>query len=140
MADIWYFAYGSNLNLGQMEKRAGSVEDMLKAKLPNFRLVFRGYSDAWGGAMADIEPYEGSTVYGVVYKISEEQLVELDRYDCCPSVYRHIDVNVAVEEIGMMRVITYYTSHTVTNVNSLWISSNTVIIWKSSNLPVSESP
>ena len=41
----YYFAYGSNLNLKQMETRCPNAELVSAAELEGFKLVFRGVLD-----------------------------------------------------------------------------------------------
>lgn len=78
--DVWYFAYGSNLNVEQMKRRIGERKAERKAVLKNYRLTFNGCSTKWGNrGVADIEKIEGSSVKGVIYRISEEQLDWLDK-------------------------------------------------------------
>ena len=77
--DIWYFAYGSNLNVAQMKKRIGEWKAERKAALKNYRLTFNGYSAKWDNkGVADIVESEGNSVKGAIYRISEEQLAILD--------------------------------------------------------------
>jgi gamma-glutamylcyclotransferase (GGCT)/AIG2-like uncharacterized protein YtfP len=81
-----------------MEKRVGSFREVRRARLPGFRLVFKGYSKTWGGGVADIEPSKEGVVYGVVYNISKRQLEELDRYEGYPNVYKRAQVKIITEE------------------------------------------
>ena len=79
---IDYFAYGSNLSTEQMKSRGVKVYGSQKAELPGWRLVFTEYSDTWEGGVADIV-YVGKDekVEGVVYKIDEDGVSSLDRYE-----------------------------------------------------------
>jgi len=107
MTYVWYFAYGSNLDPNQMKKRVGSFQEARKARLPGFKLVFRGYSKKWNGAVADIEPSEESIVYGVVYKITEQQLRKLDGFEGYPRVYQRRPVEVITEKGDVISAVTY---------------------------------
>lgn len=107
MTHIWYFAYGSNLDPKQMESRVGPFQEALKARLPRFRLIFRGYSKMWNGATADIEPCGKKIVYGVVYKISKQQLRKLDKFEGFPNVYKRTWVKVIVENKEILSAVTY---------------------------------
>ena len=107
MADVWYFAYGSNVNPEQMKERIGEFKEAVKATLIGFKLVFRGYSPRWNGAPADIEPSRESVVYGVLYRISEDQLKELDSYEGFPNFYKHEMVEVLTEAGRKIQAVTY---------------------------------
>lgn len=69
------FAYGSNLNLGQMDVRCPRATSLGRLKLEDWRLVFRG--------VADCVPEEGAVCYGGVWVITEECERVLDRYEGC---------------------------------------------------------
>lgn len=68
-----YFAYGSNLNIEQMDKRCPAAKPVTGIIIPNWRLVFRGY--------ADIEPCENATLLGGLWEITKECEKTLDRYE-----------------------------------------------------------
>ncbi len=52
-----YFAYGSNINLDQMEYRCPDAKVVGPVMLDNYELLFRG--------CATIAPKDGSTVHGL---------------------------------------------------------------------------
>lgn len=74
-----YFAYGSNLNWEQMKYRCPDCVPITKATLKGWELQFRG--------PLDIEPEKNSSVQGVVFRISERDLENLDAYEGYPSCY-----------------------------------------------------
>jgi gamma-glutamylcyclotransferase (GGCT)/AIG2-like uncharacterized protein YtfP len=76
-----YFAYGSNLDLSQMEKRCPTSELISKGLLSDYRLTFNTYSTGWGGGVADVIQDKGSNVWGLVFKLSDADLERLDRYE-----------------------------------------------------------
>ena len=89
-----YAAYGSNLNLEQMARRCPYATVIGNAELPGHRLVFRGFN---GGAVATVEPQEGSSVPVLLWEITPRDEQELDRYEGWPSFYRKETVVVAYE-------------------------------------------
>jgi len=88
---VWYFAYGSNMSRAQMKSRAGQIFEEQPGKLENHEMLFnkkaRGRS-----ATANIRPAQGKTVHGVLYKIPESALRNLDRFEGVPEHYRRIEV------------------------------------------------
>jgi cation transport regulator ChaC len=76
---VWYFAYGSNLNVDEMNSRVGEWHLSKRALARNFRLVFNVKSTRWQGNAANLQPSERfeDVVYGVVYLLNEEQLRSL---------------------------------------------------------------
>ena len=78
-----YFAYGSNLNLSQMERRCKDSIFLKKINLENFRLTFRSRYRA-----ADIEPKKNSLVPGGLFEISKSDEKKLDLYEDYPILYK----------------------------------------------------
>ena len=82
--EILYIAYGSNLNLSQMEQRCPTARVIGTSEIKDYELVFRGsrYS-----AVATIEPCEGSSVPVLLWGIQPEDEKSLDRYEGYPNFY-----------------------------------------------------
>ena len=59
----YYFAYGSNMNLGQMRFRCPDAEVVGNVRLEDYRLAFRGRAP--GNGVATVLPEKGSYVDGV---------------------------------------------------------------------------
>ncbi len=74
-----YFAYGSNLDPDVMRARCPAYRLLCRAILHDHVLVFRGRDREWGGAVATAEHAPGSMVHGVVYELTPEDFVSLDR-------------------------------------------------------------
>ena len=73
------FAYGSNMDWGQMHERCPSAQYVCAAKLMNHHLAFTRKSKNRGCGVSDVLPAEGQEVWGVVYRISEDELPSLDK-------------------------------------------------------------
>ncbi|MCK4388222.1 MAG: gamma-glutamylcyclotransferase [Dehalococcoidia bacterium] len=81
--EVWYFAYGSNLNIGQMVNRVGEWAVSKRAVIKGYKLVFNVQSKRWGGLAANVVR-TGNTddkVYGAVYRILKEKLDVLTHYE-----------------------------------------------------------
>ena len=76
---MFYFAYGSNMNWTQMQKRCPSARFIALAELKDHRLAFPLRSKSRGCGTAGAIPQAGQTVWGVVYEIEECDLETLDR-------------------------------------------------------------
>jgi len=81
--DVWYFGYGSNLNMGQMMVRVGEWKKSAKAALKGYRLLFNVKSPRWGGMAANVENSRNhqDLVYGAIYLISKSKLSVLTNYE-----------------------------------------------------------
>lgn len=89
-----YIAYGSNMNLEQMERRCPGARVTGKDWLRDYRLFFAGRSEA---AVASIEPAEGHAVPVVLWEITPRDERALDRYEGYPWFYGKQDLAVEVD-------------------------------------------
>lgn len=104
---MYYFAYASNLNKKQMRERAPDSKPMFVATLPNYKLVFAGWSRRWRGGYATIMLSRGDKVLGAIYEVSERDLRRLDSYEDCPRSYNRINVTVFDEDHNPVEAMTY---------------------------------
>ena len=102
-----YFAYASNLSRAQMRQRCPDAKPKFSAVLPNYKLVFTGWSREWHGGKATIQTFKGAKVKGAVYEISEADLRKLDRFEDYPGTYAHLNVMVFNEDDVAVKAITY---------------------------------
>ncbi len=102
-----YFAYGSNMNRLRAGLRIPGALDIGRAELPGWKVVERLY--------ADIVPRAGATAEGVLYRVGDGEIAELDRYEGHPAVYER-KVVTAVWRGRPVRAWTYFmTEPAVTN-------------------------
>ena len=67
---IRYFAYGYNTNTAEMTQRIPPAIFIGKALLPNYKFVMNNF--------ADVVPFKGGEVYGVLWDIPVGWVSELD--------------------------------------------------------------
>lgn len=81
----YYFAYGTNLNIQQMNKRC--PRNIILSK----NAVLKDYSinDYYKGFLS-IKKDIGNIVVGNIYEITEQDLKRLDRFEGYPHVYNRI--------------------------------------------------
>lgn len=101
---MYYFAYGSNLSKKQMSERCPDSKPMFIATLPNYRMVFAGWSRKWRGAVASLKTFRGAKVPGAIYEVTEECLRRLDKYE---AGYNRVKVTVFDEDGEPVEAITY---------------------------------
>ncbi len=80
----YYLAYGSNLNLEQMAHRCPTAKPVGVTILKNYQLLFRGQH---GGAVATVEPLINSRVPCLLWEITPDDEMALDRYEGFPFLY-----------------------------------------------------
>ena len=76
----YYLAYGSNLNLAQMEYRCPTAKKVGTYLLKDYELEFRYY--------LTIKPLKGKEVPLGIFMITEADEHSLDRYEGYPAFYR----------------------------------------------------
>lgn len=87
-----YLAYGSNMNIKQMKRRCPYAKILGKTTLPDYELLFRANSR--NNAVATVEPYPGGNVPALLWSISPQCELALDRYEGFPFLYRKETVTV----------------------------------------------
>jgi gamma-glutamylcyclotransferase len=104
---MYYFAYASNLSKKQMHERCPDSRPLFVATLPNFKIVFTGWSREWRGGKATIKTMRGEKVRGAVYEVSEACLRKLDKFE---AGYARFNVTVFDEDNEPHQVVTYVKS------------------------------
>lgn len=105
---VYYVAYGSNLNIAQMDERCPGAQPVCTAKLEDYELVFR---NSRTNCFLSVDPKRGSSVDVVVWKITREDEKELDRREGYPRCYQKKDQEVTVtgeDGSGTVTGIMYY--------------------------------
>lgn len=99
---MYYFAYGSNMDLSQMRRLCGWHCFLLgRAELENFEIGLdkRGYGN--------IRPKQGGKVYGLLYEMDEEAVAILDEFEGSPQVFQHKEVTVLDEDKKTIKAYAY---------------------------------
>lgn len=93
MADVWYFAYASNMSRQQVRQRAGAPKEEKVARLDGYELNFDKLARG-GTGTANIALAPGKVIWGVLYRLTEQQIKALDRFEGVPQHYRRSEVTV----------------------------------------------
>jgi gamma-glutamylcyclotransferase (GGCT)/AIG2-like uncharacterized protein YtfP len=89
------FAYGSNMDPAQMRERCPeSSLTWFIAEARNYALCFPRKSTKRRGGVGSLMPENGSSVWGVVFAISERDLLRLDRFEGVPKSYTRKEIEV----------------------------------------------
>ena len=99
-----YAAYGSNLNIEQMDYRCPAAKICGKGIIKDYRLLFKGMTDS---AYLTIEPSQGKKVPVLVWEIGPEDEKALDRYEGHPNFYYKKDIPVKLETGEMVTAMVY---------------------------------
>ena len=104
MKNRYYLAYGSNLNIPQMEYRCPTAKVIGTAAIPNYQLLFKGSKT---GSYLTIEPKEGCSVPVAVWSVKEPDERRLDAYEGYPHFYYKKELRLPVTDIetGTVQVL-----------------------------------
>ena len=94
-----YFAYGSNLNVGQMAVRCPMAQLVCRAVLEGYELAFRC-------GVLTVLPKEGGRVDGLLWKVNAWDERALDRYEGYPHLYTKERLSVQTSN-GPQTVVAY---------------------------------
>ena len=91
-----YLAYGSNLNIPQMEVRCPEARIFGTSVIEDYRLMFKGSKS---GSYLTIEEEEGTQVPVAVWEVTEWDEWALDRYEGYPSFYYKKEMVLPIKNI-----------------------------------------
>ena len=101
-----YFAYGSNMDAAQIKERCPEAELLGPAVLKNYELAFTIYSPTRRCGCADIVAKNATQVYGLLYRLVDEDLARMDEHEGHPIHYQRIPVTVVCNG-RRMNAVTY---------------------------------
>jgi gamma-glutamylcyclotransferase (GGCT)/AIG2-like uncharacterized protein YtfP len=78
---VYYFAYGSNMSWPQMQRRCPSSRFVCVARLPGYQFGITRHSRLRDCGTANVFPAAAKEVWGVVYEVSDSDLLILDGFE-----------------------------------------------------------
>ncbi len=114
-----YFAFGSNMDKQQMEKRTQESSKRQKGLMTDWELVFNKINNKQKSTgFANIVPESGSIVEGIIYEVSEDAIRILDDYEGVPKAYHKKIMLVENNNKEFVDCLVYIANHSRTD-NSL---------------------
>jgi gamma-glutamylcyclotransferase len=104
---MYYFAYASNLSKKRMHEHCPDSKPVFIAVLPNYKLIFTGWSREWRGGKATIKSFRGEKVRGAIYEVTDACLRQLDKWE---AGYTRFNVTVFDEDNQSHQAVTYIKS------------------------------
>lgn len=105
--DLWYFAYGSNLDLERKQRRSGAIRESHLATLSGYRLAFNkkgSNGDVYANLFAD----STEETLGVIYRCTSETFEALDHYEgVSTGHYQQVEVQVRTFDGKNVSAIAY---------------------------------
>lgn len=108
--EVWYFAFGANMHDSAFrDRRRMRPLDWRPGRIKDYRLRFNLQGRPKGkAAPANIEPYRGDEVWGVLYKMTRKDMVWLDTTEGVPGQrYRQIRVAAEAANGWPVEAVTY---------------------------------
>lgn len=99
-----YAAYGSNMNREQMAIRCPKAKVIGTGILKDYKLTFRGLGR---GGVANVEMSKGNRVPIVLWEITCECEVALDRYEGYPSLYTKRVIEITCKDKSKVKAMVY---------------------------------
>ena len=98
MSNLYYFAYGSNMNSERVRARGLEYSQVLSGQLSGYELSFNKYSAKREGSAANITKQENAVTEGVLYLLSgEEQIIQMDPFEGFPDHYSRELLSIATK-------------------------------------------
>ncbi len=104
---MYYFAYDTNIDRKQMTTRCPDAKPKYSAILPNYKLIFAGWSRQLKSSVATIKRQTNQKVLGGIYEISPADMKRLDRYVGYPDIFNRIKVSVWADSDTPLEAETY---------------------------------
>lgn len=101
---MYYAAYGSNLNLDQMKFRCPGAKVVGVATIKGYRLMFKG---SLTGSYLTIEPDAECEVPVAVWKVTDDDIKSLNRYEGYPDFYYKKAFNLYCSDGHRHKVFAY---------------------------------
>lgn len=90
-----------------MQERCPDSRPKFIAILPNYKLMFSGWSRTWHGGTATIKPFRGEKVRGAIYEVTEAGMRQLEKHEVG---YSRMNVTVFDEDNQPHQAITFIKS------------------------------
>ena len=98
MSNLYYFAYGSNMNPERVKARGLNYSQVLSGQLSGYELSFNKYSANREGSAANITKQENAVTEGVLYLLPEaEQIIAMDPFEGFPDHYTRELLSIATK-------------------------------------------
>ncbi|KAL0850989.1 hypothetical protein ABMA28_006882 [Loxostege sticticalis] len=73
-----YFSYGANMYKFRIHMHCPTAEFVSIARVDNYRMDFMKYSKFWGGPTATLVATANAHVWGVIWRLHEDDMLSLD--------------------------------------------------------------
>lgn len=110
-----YFAYGSNMNIKRMLERGVFFSSKEKGTLKGYKFIINKKSQKNPNiGFANIIRDDNSEVEGIIYEVSENDILKLDKYEGYPKHYNRVTYIINNKEC-----VIYIANQEWTSVNEL---------------------
>ena len=101
-----YFAFGSNMSAQRIHERLGWSPSRSGVILPDYEMIFNKHSN--DGGKANIMYSPGDLVEGILYSVSEEDMLILDKYEgVATKQYKRHEIEVQNNNKNSISAVAY---------------------------------
>lgn len=101
------FVYGSNLNPMRLQTRIRNWDSSYQiASLPGYELRFNMFAEQQRVG-ANIVPHPTRRVRGIIIQLDDTDLIELDKYEGHPILYKRVEVKVEIDHASIIETYAY---------------------------------
>lgn len=104
---MYYFAYGSNMNLEQMKQRCPDARFLKRSYLKGYKFVYDGHSLTRNGAVANVVKFNKGVVWGALFEADNICIENLDRYEGYPTNYQKKSIEVKDDQDNKYQALIY---------------------------------
>lgn len=104
---LFYFVYTARLEPELMREAAPSARFVRVAHLPETRLSFEAEAPQYSGGLPSLQPHTGSTVWGAVFDIPDDEVAGLDHAEAAEGRSPTADYRAVDREGTSYDVITH---------------------------------
>ncbi len=91
-----------------LDRRGIEPRESVGGCLKDYRLVFNTRGIPWmEPVFANVEPAAGTSVHGVLHRLTEKQLTRLNLYEGVGLAYRHLELEVAAYDNRRIRALVF---------------------------------
>lgn len=101
MKKRYYIAYGSNINIRQMQMRCPGARIIGTSVIEDYELLFKGSKT---GSYLTIELKDGGRVPVVAWEVTEADELALDRYEGYPGFYYKEETQLPIKGIKTRKI------------------------------------
>lgn len=105
---MYYFSFGSFMDIDYIKRHIPDIKFVTTAVVPNWEVQFNHYAPSIKAGATGAEPNPGKIAYGVIYEVTEEEMMHLDKVEHVYTAQYFRQKVVAVDDKGKLYSVWLY--------------------------------